>query len=338
MEWVVLFFLALSVFLYCLLGGADFGVGVHEWLVPADKKRRHEEVVAQAMGPVWEANHMWLIIVVVILFVAFPRVYSQVSIYLHIPLTLMLIGIIIRGCAFSFRHYDSVEDGSRKYYSWAFSFSSLLTPIAFGVIIAALMLGKIPPEPTDYYSTYVQPWFNIFSLTTGLFVLSIFTFIAGIFMVGEEAIGDLRENYVRRTKFLHIVMIIMGALVFFAARFDGFDLGARFFSHPLALTAMALATVSHFLLWPLFRVSRRWRLRIVTGFQLFMVVAAWLAVTFPDVIFYNDGTTLTLFKHIAPEKTLLALGLALIVGAALFLPLLGYLFFMFKSTSSDLNN
>jgi len=330
MEWVVLFFLATSVYLYSLLGGADFGAGIHELFVRTKDKRRHEEVVKEAMGPVWEANHMWLIIMVVILFVGFPRVYAQVSTYLHIPITLMLMGIVLRGCAFTFRHYDTIEDNSRKYYSSVFSYASLLTPVMFGMIIGALMLGRIPPQPTDYFSSYVAPWFNLFCFTTGIFVLSIFMFVAGIFMIGEAKIGEFRGDYIKRTKGLHIFMILAGALVFWTAQMSGLPLARNFLEHPLAAAAIILATLSHFVLWGLFKSSRTWTLRAVAGFQLFMVVAAWLAVTFPDVIFYGDGSRLSILAAVGPEKTIWMLGLALMIGAVLFLPLLVYLFVVFK--------
>ncbi len=330
MIWIVLTFLALSVYLYCLLGGADFGVGVHELFVSKKKKRQHEEVVRVAMGPVWEANHMWIIITIVILFVGFPRVYAEVSTYLHIPITLMLVGIIMRGCAFSFRHYDAVEDGSRKYYSLIFSLSSILTPITFGMIVGALMLGKINPEGLDYYSVYVAPWLNLFTLATGFFILSIFTFIASIFMIGEETIGDLKKSYIRRAKIVHLIMIAMGGLVFLTAQMEGFPLAIQFLKNPIALTSVALATISHFLLWKWLASAKAWPLRFVAGFQLLMVVTAWMEFSFPNAITYADGSVLSFLAEAGPDKTLWMLGLTLIIGAIIFLPILGYLFFVFK--------
>ncbi|MCA9399483.1 MAG: cytochrome d ubiquinol oxidase subunit II, partial [Candidatus Omnitrophica bacterium] len=171
---------------------------------------------------------------------------------------------------------------------------------------------------------------NVFSFTVGIFVLSIFTFVSGIFMVGEKGIGPFRESYIKRAKLSHIIMVIAGGCVFLIGEMSGLSLGKRFLQHPVALTAIILATASHIVLWKLFDISRAWRLRILTGFQLLMVVGAWLAVIFPDVIFYANGTTLSLLSHTAPEKTLFMLCLALIIGAAIFLPLLVYLFFVFK--------
>ncbi|ULT46061.1 cytochrome d ubiquinol oxidase subunit II [Niabella defluvii] len=78
------------------MGGADFGAGVLEFLSTAKSKDRTRKVMYRAIGPIWEANHMWLIIAIVILFVGFPVIYATMSVYLHIPLTIMLLGIIAR--------------------------------------------------------------------------------------------------------------------------------------------------------------------------------------------------------------------------------------------------
>src|SRR5690606_15763694 len=110
----------------------------------------------------WEANHMWLIITVVILFNAFPEIYSQISISLYIPLILLLIGIILRGCAFAFRHYDAIKDKSQEVYSKVFEYSSLMVTFFLGLIIGALVSGKIELNPQNYFDGYIFPWLNLF--------------------------------------------------------------------------------------------------------------------------------------------------------------------------------
>ncbi len=176
MLGIVIAFMGISLLLYCVLGGADFGAGALEFFAGRKNIQRHEDLTTRAMGPVWEANHIWLIILIVILFNGFPQVYTEYSIYFHVPLTLMLYGIIFRGCAFTFRHYDAIKDKTHRYYSLAFSLSSLLTPIMFGMIIGGMMLGVDPNAPT-YYQKYIRPWFNLFSFSIGLFILSIFTYL-----------------------------------------------------------------------------------------------------------------------------------------------------------------
>src|SRR4029453_6983829 len=98
----IVIILGTSFLLYALLGGADFGAGI----VEAFAGRRGELTISKAIAPVWEANHVWLILAVVILFTGFPAVYASLSWVLHIPLMIVLLGIIMRGTAFTFRHYD----------------------------------------------------------------------------------------------------------------------------------------------------------------------------------------------------------------------------------------
>lgn len=87
----------------------------------------------ESIAPVWEANHMWLIIAIVVMFVGFPKIYALMSTYLHIPLVLMLVGIITRSTAFTFRHYDAVEDQWQVLYTQIFYYASLLTPFSWGL-------------------------------------------------------------------------------------------------------------------------------------------------------------------------------------------------------------
>src|SRR3954471_18948329 len=131
---VIILILGVSFVLYTLLGGADFGAGIIESFAG----RREEVTISKAMAPVWEANHVWLILAVVILFTGFPVVYASLSLVLHIPLMLVLVGIIFRGCAFTFRHYDVVNDNSHKYFTVLFRISSFITPLFLGMTIGAM--------------------------------------------------------------------------------------------------------------------------------------------------------------------------------------------------------
>src|SRR5512145_2862025 len=113
MTEAIVAILGISLLLYVLLGGADFGAGIVEMIVGKKSSR----IVSKAIAPVWEANHIWIILAVVILFNGFPLAYTTITTYLHIPLLLALIGIIIRGAAFSFRYYDVVGGHIENYYS-----------------------------------------------------------------------------------------------------------------------------------------------------------------------------------------------------------------------------
>src|SRR5215213_6979825 len=165
MLYVVMIYLWASILLYLLLGGADFGAGIIELFTSGKNKRRTRETMYHAIGPVWEANHMWLIIAIVILFVGFPAIYATMSVYLHIPLTIMLLGIIARGTAFAFRHYDAVVDDMQGLYNRIFVYSSFITPLFLGIIAGSSVSGKIDTSAGNFADAYIFSWLHWFSIT-----------------------------------------------------------------------------------------------------------------------------------------------------------------------------
>src|SRR5205807_543091 len=144
MLTLIIIILGASFLLYTLLGGADFGAGIIETFAGT----RGQKTISKAMAPVWEANHVWLILAIVILFTGFPPVYSSLSLVLHIPLLLVLLGIIFRGSAFTFRYYDVHQDRSNKYYTAFFKASSFITPMFLGMTLGAMILGRITFDPS----------------------------------------------------------------------------------------------------------------------------------------------------------------------------------------------
>jgi cytochrome d ubiquinol oxidase subunit II len=112
-------------------------------------RNRTQNLMYESIAPVWEANHMWLIIAIVVVFVGFPDIYEVLSVYLHIPLVLMLLGIIARGTAFTFRNYDAIDDNWKNVYREVFYYSSLVTPFFMGVLL--LISGSINPDAKDFY-------------------------------------------------------------------------------------------------------------------------------------------------------------------------------------------
>jgi len=150
----VALFTGVALFLYCMLGGADFGAGILELFAAREYRNRYRKIINEAMGPVWEANHVWLILAVVICFTAFPKVFSQVSITFHIPILLMLVGIVFRGCGFTFRHFDVYKDKSHAIFSWVFAVSSILAPFCMGLIAGGILLGQINPLATDFFMAF----------------------------------------------------------------------------------------------------------------------------------------------------------------------------------------
>lgn len=331
MLWIVIGFLAVSLLLYCVLGGADFGAGALEFFVKKKKHANHEKLVNKAMGPVWEANHIWLIILIVILFNGFPTAYTEFSIYFHVPLTLMLVGIVFRGCAFTFRHYDVIKDETHRYYSLAFSLSSMLTPIMFGMIIGGVMLG-VDPQAATYYGKFVAPWCNVFSFSIGFFVLCLFTYLGSVYLIGETQDRTVRDYYIKKARQTNIVLLISGAMVFLLAEIHGHHLLKSFFTNPVSACCFLVATVITLVFWRniLAGTVDVWHSRFLAAMQVALVLIAWLMLIYPNVLFYKNGDALSLFDAAAPDVTIQILGWSLIAGSALFLPMLYYLFRVFK--------
>src|SRR6195952_5708790 len=155
MLYVVMLYLWTAILLYLLMGGADFGAGIIELFTGPKNKSKTRKTMYQAIGPIWEANHMWLIIAIVILFVGFPLIYTTMSVHLHIPLAIMLLGIIARGTAFAFRHYDAVIDDMQKLYNKIFVYSSFITPLFLGIIAGSAVSGAIDLKAHNFWDAYI---------------------------------------------------------------------------------------------------------------------------------------------------------------------------------------
>lgn len=330
MDYVIIAFLCLAILLYFLLGGADFGAGIIELFTSQKNRSKTRKTMSQAIGPVWEANHMWLIITIVILFVAFPKIYTTMSVYLHIPLAIMLIGIIARGTAFVFRHYDAVKDQMQEVYNKIFIYSSFITPLFLGIIAGSVLSGQIDTQANDFATAYIYSWLNWFSIAVGLFTVALCGFLAAIYLIGETEANEEKKRFIKKAEFMNVAAVIFGAMVFTAAHLENVPLIDWVFQNNVALAAVVLASLSLVLLWYLLLKGKTKVLRILAGFQVTMILVAISYAHFPNFIRLKNGDTISLYETIAPIKTVQSLGWALVLGSFLILPFLGYLFYKFQ--------
>ena len=217
MLYVVIVFLWTSILLYLLLGGADFGAGIIELFTSRKNKSITRKTLYSAIGPIWESNHMWLIIAIVILFVGFPKIYTTMSVNLHIPLTIMLLGIIARGTAFTFRHYDAVVDDMQNLYNPIFAWSSFITPFFLGIIAGSAVSGHIDPQATTFLEAYIFSWLHWFAIAVGLFTVTICGFLASVYLIGETDNEQDRLRFAHKAQFFNIAAVVCGVLVFIAS-------------------------------------------------------------------------------------------------------------------------
>ena len=332
MLYVVIIFLFFAILLYFLLGGADFGAGIIELFTSTDNKSRTRRTAYKAIGPIWEANHMWLIIAVVIMFVGFPVIYSDMCTYLHIPLLVMLLGITARGTAYSFRNYDAIKDDKMQdLYNHIFVYSSFITPLFLGIVAGSVISRQIDPSATDYLSTYIFSWLNWFSVAVGFFTVALCGFLAAIYLIGEAKEQFDIKRFTKKAVIMNAVAVGFGGSVFLAAEYEHVHLAHWIFGNPVSLIAVIAASLSLLLLWYLLSKGKTKVIRILAAFQVTMILVSVGYRHFPNIIMVKGGNNLSLLKDHAPMTTINDLGWGLLLGSLLILPALGYLFYSFQT-------
>ena len=333
---IVISFLFLALAAYTLLGGADFGVGLLETFAPARDRPHLRTVGTKAIAPVWEANHIWIIVALVVLFVGFPRMHVTLMTTLHIPMVLMLIGIVLRGTAFAFRYYQLGESAERALPLWnaLFRLGNVLVPVTFGMISAALSQGELTLTADSFQGAYLTPWIGAFPIATGVFVTCLFGWIAAVFLCGELT-GEARTTMVRRARRWTAATLIAGAAVSVTAWLgDNPWLGAgEGVLHRFGL--VALGSLGIIATWIILPKPRVWLPRVLVGGTVFAVVGGYFLGGYPQGIMLRGGAVLTWPGTAAPEATLQALAVTLVVASVLILPGLGWLYRIFKTPEPE---
>jgi cytochrome bd ubiquinol oxidase subunit II len=321
---------------YVLLGGADFGGGVWDLLAAGARRERQRALIAHAIGPIWEANHVWLIFVVVLLFTCFPPAFAAIGTELHVPLTLTLVGIVLRGSAFTFRTYDSQADDVQRRWGLVFSLSSVFTPITLGICVGAIASGAVAraggvPASAGFAARFVAPWATPFILGVGAFTLALFAFLAAVYLTVEaEADAEVQEDFRRRAIGAGLAVFASAGLTLALARSGAPSLMPGITATPAAIllqlaTGVAAVTAFAALLQRRFRAAR-----LAAGAQVSLILWGWALAQAPWII----PPTLSLHEAAAPAITLRLTLWAVGAGALVLVPSLAYLFRIFKTRPS----
>jgi cytochrome bd ubiquinol oxidase subunit II len=174
LQLIIAVILLISLIIYALMGGADFGGGIWNMLSAGPRAQKQREAIAEAIGPIWEANHVWLILVIVILFTGFPLAFAMMMTALNIPMTVVLIGIVLRGSAFVFRKYESRPRVARRLWNTLFGLSSLITPFFQGITLGALTTGRIRMGRDGVVTGFFAGWTTPFAFSCGSFAVGLF--------------------------------------------------------------------------------------------------------------------------------------------------------------------
>ena len=187
---------------YAVLGGADFGGGVWDLFATGPRRHAQRQAIARAMGPVWEANHVWLIFVIVVLFTCFPYGYAPLGIALFVPFHLALAGIMLRGAAFVFRAYaahggrgDPTGDPPASWWGTVFGIASLISPFLLGLAFGVVTGGGVRLDEAGNVRPMTAPyWLSPYAVGCGLLALSTCAYLAAVYLVVETG-GALREDF-----------------------------------------------------------------------------------------------------------------------------------------------
>jgi cytochrome d ubiquinol oxidase subunit II len=317
---------------YVLLGGADFGAGVWDLLARGPRAARQRAAIEQGIGPIWEANHVWVILVVVLLFTCFPPVYAHLSVALHIPISVMLVGIVLRGSAFTFRAYDSTNSPVQKYWGRIFSVASTITPIVLGICVGALVSGALDlPKGASFVATYVSPWLTPFAFAIGGLTLAVFAFLAAVYLTVEVKEHELQEDFRRMALGSAVAVGAFAVLGLVLGRTTALRVTDALFTASWAVPfQLVTATAALTTIWAL--VTRRYTLaRVAAAFQVSALMWGWAGAQFPSLI---PGVH-TIESAAAPYITLKLVTIGLAGGALVLVPSLWYLFRVFKSDSTS---
>ncbi|HZV00986.1 MAG TPA: cytochrome d ubiquinol oxidase subunit II [Planctomycetota bacterium] len=308
--------LFMSLVFYALTAGADFGGGVWDLLARGERQAEQRKLIAQAIGPIWEANHVWLVLALVILFSAFPPALAAIATKLHFPITILMFGIVFRGAAFTFRHYSPPDRGTR--WELVFAIASVVSPVLLGVTLGAAISGRM------------GDWLEPFPIALGAWTLVLFSYLAASYLAVEAPEGPLRDDFARKAIAAGVLVLVLGAVVTLLAR-SGAPHVARHLSDRKWAWSFPSATAlsAGLALWLL--VKRRVFLaRVLVATEVVLVLTGWACAQYPLLVVPH----LTIQEAAAPRSVLVLLDVALAAGALVLFPCLGYLFKVFKGETA----
>jgi cytochrome d ubiquinol oxidase subunit II len=299
---VVAVVLFAAIVAYAIFGGADFGAGF--WDLVAGGARRGErprEVIDHSIGPVWEANHVWLIFVFVVLWTGFSEAYASITLTLFVPLTLAALGIVLRGSSFAFRK-TVFRTRDRRNFGAAFAVSSVLVPYCMGAIAGAVASGRVPAGGVagDPWTSWVNPT----SILGGVLAVIVVAYLAAVYLAWDaRRLADpaMAEYFRRRAIGAAVVAGVASVVGIFVLRADAEYLFDELSSRALPLVILA-ALCGAASLYLLVRDATRGARVLAIG-AVGSVMIGWGVAQWPYIL----PTTLEVADAAAPSGTLGAL-------------------------------
>ena len=318
-----------ALIVYAVLGGADFGAGIWDLLAFGHNAERQHALINHALGPVWEANHVWLIFLIVGLFSIFPSAFFLLWIALFIPFTIVLIGIVLRGAAFVFRYY-AVQTKGMFAQSWGrvFSAMSLITPFFLGASAAGIASGHLLPPNGIPDATYIVSWTSPFALVIGCMAVALCATMAAIYLAAEASESEqdhpLVWGYRQRALIAGGVTALLGLCALLLSRVYAPILWQGMLNHGLfvVIVTMLIGLATAATLW-----MRRYRLaRALIIAETAFMLGAWGLAQYPYIV----PPTATIENSANSPAVIVILLVGLALGMVILIPSLYFLFAVFK--------
>jgi cytochrome d ubiquinol oxidase subunit II len=307
---------------YGVLGGADFGAGF--WSLWAGQPDRHGQSLRDhahhAIGPVWEANHVWLIFVLVVCWTGYPTAFGSIFSTLFLPFFIAAVGIILRGTAYALRA-GSGSVGELRAVDLVFALSSIIVPFAFGAAIGGIASGRVPVGNAagDAFSS----WLNWTSFLVGVLAVAVAAYLAAVYLAADATrLGspELAEAFRLRALAMGVVAGAIALVGLVVVRHDaraiyggltaGWGLGA-------VIVSAAAGAATLLLVW----MRRYGPARATAAAAAAAVLVGWVLAQRPDVL-----PGLSIHEAAAGRSTLVALVIATAIGAVLLVPSLVILY------------
>lgn len=315
MSTAVAAVLLLAVVAYAIFGGADFGAGFWDLIAGGPEPGEHPRgTIERSIGPVWEANHVWLIFIFVILWTSFAEAYASITLTLFVPLMIAALGIVLRGASFAFRK-AVVRLRYRRIFGAAFAASSVLVPYCMGAIAGGIASGRVPAG--GQAGDPVRSWINPTSIVAGVLAVAAVAYLAAVYLVWDArrlGDGEMADYFRRRAIVAAGVVGVIGVVGIFVLRAD-----ARYLFDGLASRALALVILSVLCgigaLVLLVRHAARGG-RLLAILAVASIILSWGVAQWPYIL----PTSLTFSAAAAPTGTLTALVVVVVLALLIVAP------------------
>lgn len=331
LAFIALSVLWLGLIAYAVLGGADFGAGIWDLFAFGGQATRQHRLINKAIGPVWEANHVWLIFLIVGLFNVFPSAFAILSVALFLPWTIALVGIVLRGSAFIFRTYAIDEKGAlANIWSRLFSVTSIITPFFLGASAAAVASGGIH-APGGQAQTNLAPagpaWLSPFALVIGAMAAALCASLAAVYLTVEARNNQdekLAQAFRTRALISGAITAALGALGLLLSISEAPILWHGMLARAIPVVVVTMLIGLGTAASVFFKRYRTARILIIL--EAAFLLGSWGLSQYPYII----PPDITITNAANDPNVILILLISIAIGMVILLPSLYYLFSVFK--------